>query len=69
MKVKINQLLESQGKTRYWLSVKTGITYANITNLCEGKTTRINFEAIDKICFALNCTPSDILEPEPPNND
>lgn len=66
MKVKINDALAKRGKSKYWLSKQTGITAATLTNLSSGKTTKISFDLIDKICFALNCTPNDILEPEPP---
>ena len=69
MKVKINDVLAEQGKSKYWLSRQTGITPATLTNISTGKTTRVSFDLLDKICFALNCTPSDILEPEPPTND
>ena len=69
MKVKINDVLAEQGKSKYWLSKQTGVTAHALTDLCGGKTTRVSFDLLDKICFALNCTPSDILEPEPPNND
>lgn len=66
MKVKINEVLAEQGKSKYWLSKQTGITAPTLTNLSNGKTTRISFDLLDKICSALNCTPNDILEPEPP---
>lgn len=62
MKIKIDQLLKKQGKTRYWLSEQTGITYPNIRNLCTNQTSSIKFDVIQKICTALNCDISDILE-------
>lgn len=62
MKVAIDSLLTKQGKTRYWLSNETGITYTNITNLCNNKTSSIKFDMIKKICKALSCTPNDIFD-------
>lgn len=64
MIVKIDQVLEQQNKTRYWLSIQTGITYPNIRNLCNGETTSFRFDKIDKICSVLNCQIADILEAE-----
>lgn len=61
MKILIDDVLKKQGKNRHWLSEETGITYTNICNLCNGKTTSIQFDKIDKICSALNCSVSDIL--------
>ena len=43
MKITIDKILEQQNKTRYWLSQETKITYPNIKNLCDGKTTSIKF--------------------------
>lgn len=59
--IKIDELLEQQGKTRYWLAKETGVTYPNIVKLIEGKTTSIKFELLEKICTALNCSPNSII--------
>lgn len=64
MKVLIDDILKQQGKTRNWLSNETGITYTNICNLCNGKTTSIQFKKIDKICSVLDCNISDIFSHE-----
>lgn len=64
MIIKIDSVLKSQNKSRNWLSEETGITYANICNLCNGKTTGIQFDNLEKICNVLKCSVSDILEPE-----
>jgi len=61
MKVIIDSLLEKQNKTRFWLSQQTGITYPNICNLCNNKTSSIQFFVLDKICDALNCEITDVL--------
>ena len=66
MKVNINQLLEQSGKTKYWLSKATNITYPNIMKLCneEIPPKTIKLETLDKICTALKCNVQDILENE-----
>jgi len=61
MKILIDVLLTQQGKTRYWLSQQTGITYQNICNLCNNKTSSIKFDMLVSICHVLNCTPNDIF--------
>ena len=38
------------------------ITTANISVLKSGKAKAIRFSTLEKICDALNCQPSDILE-------
>lgn len=59
--IKINEILEKQGKSRYWLSKEVGMTHQNLTKLARNDTTSISFENLEKICKALNCTPNDIL--------
>ncbi len=39
-----------------------GITTANISILKSGKAKAIRFSTLEKICIALKCQPSDILE-------
>lgn len=62
MKIIIDEVLASQGKTRYWLAKEIGFAYHNLVKLCEGKTTSIKFELIENICKALKCTPNDIFK-------
>lgn len=62
MNILIDSILKEKNKTRYWLSSETGITYANISNLCNNKTSSIKFEMIEKICASLECTPNDIFD-------
>lgn len=62
MKVKLNEILKSKNKTKYWLSKQTGITAQNIGKLANGQTTSIKFENIDAICNALDCEIEDIFE-------
>lgn len=62
MIITIDEVLKQKGRTRYWLSQKTGITYPNIKRLCDNNTTSIKFTMIDNICMALECTPNDIFD-------
>jgi putative transcriptional regulator len=44
------------------LSIKVGITMANISILKNGKAKAIRFPTLGAICKALDCQPGDILE-------
>ena len=46
------------------LSEKVGISEQNISLLKSGKVKGIRFETLEKICEALDCQPSDILQYE-----
>lgn len=64
MKVILNETLQQKGKTQYWLSKQTGISAATINNICNEKTSGIQFYVLDKICKALDCTVDDIIIPD-----
>ena len=44
------------------LADKVGITYANLSNLKNGKDIVIRFSTLENLCKELNCQPGDILE-------
>ena len=47
------------------LSERVGITLANLSILKNNKARAIRFSTLDAICRALECTPEDILEYRP----
>jgi len=51
------------------LAEMIGITTANISILRSGKAKAIRFSTLEKICKALKCQPSDILEYIEDNNE
>lgn len=57
----LNDTLKQKGKSQYWLSQQTNIAASTINNLCNNKTTSIQFITLQKICDALDCEVSDIL--------
>lgn len=68
MKIILNDTLKSKSKSQYWLSQKTGIAASTLNNLCNGKTTAVQFSVLDKICEVLECDVCDILRPEANNH-
>lgn len=64
--LKINEILKDKGKTPYWLSKQTGISPNNMGKICNGETTNIRFDTMEKICKALECTPNDIIISDDP---
>ena len=67
MIIKLRTLLDNEGKSIYWLNKQTGIASSTLSRICNQKTTSIEFSVLDKICEALNCNVSDILEHEKNN--
>jgi putative transcriptional regulator len=67
--VRIDELLESKGRSFYWLSKQTGISHTTLWRLKKGKALGINFVTLEKICAALECTPGDVLKIARPESE
>ena len=66
LSLKINKILDEQGKTPYWLGKQTGISQNNILKICNGETSTIRFDTLEKICKALNCSINDLFTTNDP---
>lgn len=62
IKLKVLELLQKNGKTKYWLYKQLGMSYQNFNNMVENRTKSIRYENIETICLLLNCTPNDLFE-------
>ena len=62
LSLRVTQLLEQKGHTAYWLSKQTGISPNNMGKICNGETSTIRFDTIEKICMALDCSINDLFE-------
>lgn len=61
IKMNINELLEKNGKTKYWLCQNMNITSRNLNRIIRGETTSISFNYIERFCELLNCNPGDLM--------
>jgi putative transcriptional regulator len=59
--ISINEFLEREGKSAYWLAKETGINHTTLAQIRNNKNKAINLEFLDRICGALNCEPGDVL--------
>ena len=66
LSLKINKILDEQGKTPYWLGKQTGISQNNILKICNGETKNIRFDTIEKICKDLDCSINDLFDTDDP---
>ena len=66
LSLKVNQLLKQQGKTPYWLGKQTGISQNNIGKICNGETSTIRFDTLEKICKTLNCSINELFDSDDP---
>ena len=62
IKLRVLELLEKEGKTKYWLYKQLGMSYQNFSNMVNNRTKSIRYENIETICLLLQCTPNDLFE-------
>ena len=62
IKLTIDKQLEKSGITRYELAKRTGIVYHTIDSYYKNQVVRYDSYLLNKICEALDCDISDIVE-------
>ena len=62
IKLKVLDLLEQKGRTKYWLYKQLGMSYQNFSKMVNNKTKSIRYENIETICLLLECTPNELFE-------
>lgn len=60
--LRIKELLEEKGRTKYWLHNQMNIDYHNLSRMMKDETSSIRFENIEKLCAILECTPNDLFK-------
>ena len=62
IKLKALELLEKNGKTKYWLYKQLGMSYQNFSRMVNNETKSIQYEKIETLCLLFDCTPNDLFE-------
>lgn len=62
IQITLQEVLDKNSKTRYWLAQKTGIHYKTIDSYYKNKIRRYEADSILKMCLALNCQVGDIIK-------
>ena len=65
IRLTIDRYLEKASITRYELAKRTGIKFQIIDNYYKNKVVRYDSYVLDRICEALGCDISDIVEYQP----
>ena len=61
IKLNIKEMLEKEGKSKYWLCLKMNITSRNLNRIIRGETSSISFKYLEEFCTYLNCTPNELI--------
>ena len=62
IRLTLDKALEKRNISRYELAKRTGIQYQIIDNYYKNKVKRYDSYVIDRICDALNCNISELIE-------
>ena len=62
IRLTLDQYLDQHGITRYELAKRTGIRFQIIDNYYKNKVVRYDSDLLDRICRALECDISDLIE-------
>ena len=62
VKLTLDKYLDAHGITRYELAKRTGIRFQIIDNYYKNKVVRYDSDVLDRICQALECDISDLVE-------
>ena len=62
VKIKLGELIENRGISKNKLSHKAEMQRSQINNYCNNNITRLDIDVLARICTALECKISDLLE-------
>lgn len=62
IRLTLKEYIDSHGITRYELAKRTGIKFQIIDNYYKNRVVRYDSYLLDKVCSALGCSISDIIE-------
>lgn len=62
IRLRILEILEEQGHTKYWLYKQMDLSYQNFNRMVMNETTSIKFENLDKLSKILQCPIGDLFE-------
>lgn len=62
VRISLDKALSAAGISRYELAKRTGIQYQVIDNYYKNRVKRYDGFVLDRICFALGCEISEIIE-------
>ena len=60
--LRIEELLNQNKKTKYWLRQNMNITSKNLNRVINGETTSISFKYLEAFCKYLNCSIDELIE-------
>lgn len=61
LRLRADELLKEQGRTRYSLYKIMGMSYKNFKRMITNETKSIRYSAIETMCVFFGCTPNELF--------
>ncbi len=62
IRLRVKEILDERGHTKYWLCKQIGYSYENLNKIVENQTKQIRFETLEKLSRILECDIGDLFE-------
>lgn len=62
IRIKVDERLKESGMSKNELSYKAQVQRTQLNRYCTGQVTRLDTDVLARLCTALNCGVSDLLE-------
>lgn len=62
LRLRILEILQEQGHTKYWLYKQMDLSYQNFNRMVMNETSSIRFDNLEKLSQLLNCSVGDLFE-------
>ena len=62
VRLRVLDILEQQGKTKYWLCKRLEMHYVSFNKMVNNQTTSIRFDTLDRMATLLDVPASDLIE-------
>lgn len=60
--LKIQEMLDKHGRSKYWLTSKMGKSHRSASNLMKEDLSGIHFDTLEQLCNIFNCEIGEIIE-------
>lgn len=62
MRLRVLEILEEKGKTKYWLNKQLGMSYTNFSRMVNNESKSIKYTNLSALCQILECSPNELFE-------
>lgn len=69
IKIKLDEMIKEKNISKNKLIQKTEMQRTQLNNYCKQNIQRVDLSILAKLCYALECDISDIIEYIPPDNN